>query len=118
MLSGLNPAAMTPAEFKRKWHRYQGKKSSAYQEGKEKEHGRSLPPTAPLSRIAAQSAAAGRLRFRPLHRPHQFQWRSQTAVTNSLHPRLDPCNKGEFYGPVLYTLSFKRNFGRLGVGAW
>src|SRR6476661_5937769 len=23
---------MTPAEFKRKWHRYQGKESSAYQE--------------------------------------------------------------------------------------
>ena len=31
-LSALNHAAMTPAEFKRKWHRYQGKESSAYQE--------------------------------------------------------------------------------------
>ena len=31
-MSGLNPAAMTFAEFKRKWRRYQGKESSAYQE--------------------------------------------------------------------------------------
>ena len=28
----MNHAAMTPAEFKRKWHRYRGKESSAYQE--------------------------------------------------------------------------------------
>src|SRR6266702_1787872 len=31
-MSGLNPAAMTFAEFKRKWRRYRGKESPAYQE--------------------------------------------------------------------------------------
>ena len=132
---------MTPAEFIRKWHRFQGKESAAYQEhfndlcrllgqptpaeadpsgndffcfqkrvvkdaelfelhdtgeeaaargarlcrrveegllrlgiqGQEEEPRRGLQATAPLPRVAAESAPAGGLRFRPLHHPHQLQ---------------------------------------------
>ena len=42
-------------------------------QGQEEEPRRCLQATPPLPRGAAQSAPARRLRFRPLHRPHQFQ---------------------------------------------